>query len=103
MPRLSQAERLQSIYHFLNDAHRWSIKDFIQSMATAQSVPYAHTAKTRIKALRKDVVEQPEVWELFKDDDELIPTMLAEWISSSIRKELYTRSNPRPIRRYSFA
>lgn len=47
-------------------------------MAIAQLVPYAHTTKTQIKALCKAIVEQPEVWELFKEDDGLIPTMLAE-------------------------
>lgn len=97
IPGLSQAERLQSIYKFLNDAHRWSIKDFIQNMATAQSVRYAHNAKTRIKNLRKAILEQPQVRKIFMDDNELIPSLLVEGTSLAIREEIYTLQHEIPL------
>src|SRR3954453_9483041 len=55
MTGLSDAERLQSVYEFLRSAHRWSLKDFIRYIAVKDRVPYAHSAKTRVKQLRKAI------------------------------------------------
>lgn len=97
LPGLSDGERLQSIYQFMNTAHRWSIKDFIRHMATAQSVPYAHNARARVKTMRKAIMEQSEVQQIFMDDKELIPPLLIEYISLLIRKELYTLKQDIPL------
>jgi hypothetical protein len=58
---------------------------------------YAHTARIRVKILRKAIFEQPEVRKVFLDDDELIPGFLVEGISLKIRKELYILRREIPL------
>lgn len=61
---LSNAERRQSMYNYIEIVHGWSMEEFIHHFATAKPRPCAHTAKTR-KTLRKAIFEQPEVRKIF--------------------------------------
>ena len=73
------------------------MEEFIYYFATAKARHYAHTPNTAVKTLHKAIFEQPEVLEIFLDDDELIPGFLVKEISLKIREGLRNLKRDIPL------
>jgi hypothetical protein len=56
---LSKRERVDMMLHELNEKHRWSIKDFVYHLVTAEPTKkYGMTCSARAKALSNAIYQQ---------------------------------------------
>jgi hypothetical protein len=83
------------VLHELFEKHRWSIKDFIYYLVTAESTKkYAMSCSARAKALSNAIYQQEEVVERLASVSEDIRTVGNTGLITRIRAELHAVGKP---------
>ncbi len=83
------------VLHELFEKHRWSIKDFVYYLVTAEPTKkYAMTCSARAKALSNAIYQQEEVVERLASASEDIRTVGNTGLTTRIRAELHAVGKP---------
>jgi hypothetical protein len=92
---LSKRERVDMVLNELNEKHRWSIKDLIYHLVTAEPTKkYGMTCSARAKTLSDAIYQREEVVERLAHVSEDIRTVGNTALAARIRTELHTVGKP---------
>jgi len=92
---LSKRERVDMVLCELNEKHRWSIKDLIYHLVTAEPTKkYGMSCLARAKALSDGIYQQEEAVEQLARASQDIRTISDSALANRIRAELRSVSKP---------
>lgn len=92
---LSTRERIDMVLYELNEKHRWSIKDFIYHLITAEPTKkYGMKCSTRAKALSDAIYQRPEVVQRLSNVSEDLRTVGNSALIKRIQTELHAVAKP---------
>jgi hypothetical protein len=83
------------VLYELNEKHRWSIKDLVYHLVTAEPTrKYGMTCSARAKALSDAIYQREEVVERLARASQDIQTVGSTTLAARIRTELHTVGKP---------